>query len=415
VKDSLPIIDAEIADTWIHGAGTDPKKEAHYRELLRLRRAWLEQGMPEDQLRGFSRKLLQVPEHTWGLDVKTHLNDWKNYSAPDFQSIRDRPNFRKMEQSWDEQRGYLRSALAALPAHLKQEAARRLSMLTPTRPDPQGYSSITDFKQPIPLGVFQTTLDAEHGWLTGLSSQDVPAWGKTAPLGKFWYETFSANDYRRFHRQYNVNKRETNIWAIPDFTKPGIDEAAPEHHTYLPQLTWAGWCSDDQQDTLLIQLEMPTESSQSYGAPQMLTLEVSASKSQPALDFKLQWFNKPACRLPEALWFSFLPSVKQYRQWKMEKLGQWVSPYAVIRDGNRHLHALGDGGFRLDEAGETIQLASLDAVLAAPGQPMLLDFNNRQPNLKQGLHFNLYNNQWGTNFPMWYEEDALFRFTLRFQ
>ena len=28
------------------------------------------------------------------------------------------------------------------------------------------------------------------------------------------------------------------------------------------------------------------------------------------------------------------------------------------------------------------------------------------------MHVNLYNNVWGTNFPMWYEEDARFRFVL---
>jgi hypothetical protein len=27
------------------------------------------------------------------------------------------------------------------------------------------------------------------------------------------------------------------------------------------------------------------------------------------------------------------------------------------------------------------------------------------------MHFNLYNNVWGTNFPMWYEDDARFRFS----
>ena len=28
------------------------------------------------------------------------------------------------------------------------------------------------------------------------------------------------------------------------------------------------------------------------------------------------------------------------------------------------------------------------------------------------MHFNLVNNLWGTNFVMWYEDDARFRFSL---
>ena len=33
--------------------------------------------------------------------------------------------------------------------------------------------------------------------------------------------------------------------------------------------------------------------------------------------------------------------------------------------------------------------------------------------LAGGWHVCLYDNLWGTNFPMWYEDDAKFRFSLR--
>lgn len=53
--------------------------------------------------------------------------------------------------------------------------------------------------------------------------------------------------------------------------------------------------------------------------------------------------------------------------------------------------------------------------LAAPGQKRLLQFDNSFVSLDKGWHFNLHNNIWGTNFPMWYGEDALFRFRLNLQ
>jgi len=34
--------------------------------------------------------------------------------------------------------------------------------------------------------------------------------------------------------------------------------------------------------------------------------------------------------------------------------------------------------------------------------------------LTKGMHFDLYNNLWGTNFPMWFEDDCRFRFRLIF-
>jgi hypothetical protein len=116
--------------------------------------------------------------------------------------------------------------------------------------------------------------------------------------------------------------------------------------------------------------------------------------------------------LPEALWLSFVPRIADPRGWSLDKLGQRVSPLDVIRDGNRKLHAV-DAGVFYREAARQLSIETLDAPLVAPGKPSLLNFNNRQPALKHGMHFNLYNNVWGTNFPMWYEDDARFRFIWR--
>ena len=97
----------------------------------------------------------------------------------------------------------------------------------------------------------------------------------------------------------------------------------------------------------------------------------------------------------------------------MDKLGELVSPLEVIRNGNRKLHAVGKGVEYHGEEGGLI-IETLDAPLVAPGEMSLLNFNNKQPPMKRGMHFNLYNNIWGTNFPMWFEEDARFRFNLKF-
>ena len=35
-----------------------------------------------------------------------------------------------------------------------------------------------------------------------------------------------------------------------------------------------------------------------------------------------------------------------------------------------------------------------------------------KPDLTAGVWFNLYNNMWNTNFPLWYDEDARFRFVV---
>ena len=162
VKQTLPVVTSEIGDTWIHGLGTDPKKVSQYRELLRLRDAWIERGVSPEALDAFDRRLLLVPEHTWGLDVKTFLGDYANYAPADLASARKldkvdsstipaacepyrrhaKPDntYRRLESSWQEQRDYITQAVAGLKdAALIAEAESRLREITPRLPDTAGF------------------------------------------------------------------------------------------------------------------------------------------------------------------------------------------------------------------------------------------------------------------------------------
>ena len=96
IAPQLPRVTAEIGNTWIHGTGSDPGKVWQDVALCRLRRQWLSPGAaaPDDaRLTGFSRALLCIPEHTWGLDEKTHLADYSHYAAADFQRARRTERF----------------------------------------------------------------------------------------------------------------------------------------------------------------------------------------------------------------------------------------------------------------------------------------------------------------------------------
>ena len=76
------------------------------------------------------------------------------------------------------------------------------------------------------------------------------------------------------------------------------------------------------------------------------------------------------------------------------------------------MHAVARGVSYCDGKGQ-LQIASLDAPLVAVGECSLLHFSARQPDLSVGMHFNLWNNVWGTNYRMWFEEDMKFRFVLQ--
>jgi hypothetical protein len=411
VRDQLPIITAEFGDTWIHGMGTDPLKEAQYRALLRWQDETLQHGTDPAALKDYFLRLLLVPEHTWGLDLKTHLGDWKNYRTADFTAVRGQENYRKMEASWKEQRGYISSAVDALPAALRSAALNAIEEVRPAPVQLAGFEPFNNPAAPIQLEHFEVAFDPQTAVITHLKTGKTQWSGSDNPLGKIWYETFSAADYQRFYRQYNINKKLTHEWSIPDFTKPGLETLPLEHQVFIPQVTERRRKSLADREVFLFLLAYPAESWQEFGAPKHLSLEMSFSRQTPEILFTLQWMEKSATRIPEASWFSMIPKIREPQNWQMEKLGQWLSPLEVIRDGNRHLHAVGKG-IRTVDQGAQIQIMPLDSALVAPGQPSFLNFTNRQPNLRQGFHFNLHNNLWGTNFPMWYEEDARFRFLL---
>ena len=409
IRNRLPVVTQEIGDTWIHGVGTDPKKVAQFRELSRLRREWLSAKKLKagsDLDFQFSRSLLLVAEHTWGMDIKTHLRDFRTFRANEFQAARRKAKYRKVESSWMEQRAYVGEALKVLKASpLAVEARRRLARLAPRAPAffaPHVSATTAETSR------WRIRFDGRTGAIIGLQDKRTGREWATLqnPVGLFRYETFSSRDYDRFLRQYITHRYD---WAIKDFSKPGMESARAMHRFWSPRLRRIRSDKVTTGHRLVLELTGPAVE----GCPRRMTMEIVLPDDDSPVEMTFQWYDKPANRLPEALWLSFMPRVAQARGWTMHKLGCNISPLDVVRNGNRKLHAVGEGVAYRDQHGRFV-IESLDCPLVAPGDPSLLDFNNCQPRLLDGMHFNLYNNVWGTNFPMWYDEDARFRFRLRF-
>lgn len=419
IRQQLPLVTEEIGDTWIHGVGSDPLKVGQFRELLRLRRNWLADDpaiRDESWFRNFQRCLLLVPEHTWGMDEKTFLQDHENYTAEKFSAARSKPNFKKFESSWVEKRAYIQSAIKELDdTPFASSARNHLDAIRPSHPDLSNWLPVIDTEQSVELAHCTIQFDISTGALISLiSHNNAREWaGEDHPLGLLRYQTFSAEDYERFFHQYIRPAEQKNSWSREDFTKPGMESAASPSRFWQPSVK-DQYIKDSKGETqYLFHLIAEPPSSQAYGCPQDFYLQYTFHKNMSAIDIDLQWFNKPACRLPEALWFTFHPHLSKSAEWKIEKLGEYISPLNVVENGNRHLHASGKDVV-CEDGMEGLKMIALDSPLVVPGQPALLNFSNEQPDMARGIHFNLYNNVWGTNFPMWFEEDCRFRFELQF-
>lgn len=119
---NLPRVSTEVGDTWIYATGSDPTKIRHYREMLRQRVLALQKGVisPKDpRFMEFSRMLVRIPEHTWGI----HNLVEENYNYTNARFVMERAGnesgipFKLNEESWDEHRWIINRAILALGTH----------------------------------------------------------------------------------------------------------------------------------------------------------------------------------------------------------------------------------------------------------------------------------------------------------
>ncbi len=295
-----------------------------------------------------------------------------------------------------DQKGEVTSALASLvphpPAALTQEQNASREIETPH---------------------FLLKLDEKTGALVKLQQKSSGRnWASPDhPLALFSYQTLSQTDYAKFFAAYVISNQD---WAKKDFGKPNIERFGAESRIWNPTIAQFTSSEDEQAHHLLARLEIKDTQALASGRaafPKQIFVEYVLPKSRRAIEITLSCFQKSPTRMPEALWFSFHPVVTPSGRWSMQKSGQEVSPSDVVECGNRHLHALLDS-IAYRDSGSALSFTTLDAPLVAIGRPSPLNFSRSQPNFDSGIHFNLFNNAWGTNYILWYAEDMRFRFVI---
>lgn len=337
--------------------------------------------------------LLMVPEHTWGLDTKLYLHDYEHYDKEAFSRVRTEDRYRRMEASWEEQRNYVRDAIGALGRPLCFEAENDVGQYRIAYPDlhelaDENVSSFTMKGWTLQIG--------GQGAVVHLENEGVCYADELHRLGVFRYEVFSEREIREYQARYLVSQED---WAYKDFGKPGLDGAIDHYRSYGVR---CGRIRRDEEH-IYVELLPETEAALCYGCPPRLLMVLTPKFDQ--IQFDLAWFEKPALRIPEALWLGFcLPEGID----GIEKLGYYIDPAKVVKGGNQELHAT-QGGLRFG----SYHLETLDAPVVSIGRQSIYGFRSEKPQTEHGIWVNLMNNAWGTNFPMWNEGDCRFRFILK--
>jgi hypothetical protein len=414
-RSRLPVLTQEIGDTWIYGVASDPIKVARYREVARLRKEWITQGKFRggDAIdRALLSRLALCAEHTWGVDTK-RLKDYQHYAPQDLQAARGLPEFRIAETSWAEKRKDIDDAIAKLPQPLQSEASNRLRALEPVEPDRAGLLSHRAGRE-LETAHWVIALDPQTGAIQKLRSRSMGRDWATPdhPLALFSYQTLSKADYDRYAVDYVTVK---TWWSVLDFGKPKIENFGAQSRVWTPALVdcWSGMVEGGHR--LLAQLRVDDGAAEKSGRvawPGKMFLDLFLPDAEPVVRINFSCFDKMANRLPEAIWLSFLPQAPEPNGWVLDKVDHRVSPFDVVRGGNRQMHAV-SGAVHYQDAQGSLSIETLDAPVVALGEKSPLAYSTDQPDVTKGIHFNLFNNAWGTNYIQWFGGDTRFRFALR--
>ena len=389
VRNTLPVVTSEIGDTWIYGYGGAPVRMAKFRALSALYSQWLRDGKiskDSDEALNFAVELGLIAEHTQGVDIKTHLRNWDKYDMDKFNEARNSAPFQKAEQSWKELDDYIDSAIACLPASLQEEAyaaVRRIDSVELEAID-------RNKKRNTATGV----------WSQPLLNNDLKVTGLT-------YQMFDSKDYDDF---FNRFLRERYEWALDDMGKTGLDQSKAVS-VNLPARTVAQTTRKERKGlrTVTELVFPPSEGVDSRVYPERMQVSTLIYKDKKKAEIDLTIFHKPAVRLPEAYWLSF--NAEDILSIVGEKVGAPVDLLDVVEKGNRQMHGI-DRYVDIVTSSGTYRIWSDTAFLVNVGEARGINYSTESPDKRGGIHFNLSNNLWGTNFSMWNEGSLTYHFVI---
>ena len=226
-------------------------------------------------------------------------------------------------------------------------------------------------------------------------------------LAGLTYQTFDSESYENFFQSY---LRGRPWWALEDFGKPGLDKS----HAKAVSVKASAVCTDKKKIKgglcSVYELAFDRENlSDPRLVPAKIYVEIKEYKGGKKADVALTLIGKPAVRLPEAYWFSF--TADDILSVIAEKVGRRVDVMDVVERGNRQMHGI-DRYVDMITSEGTIRIWSEDAFLFNVGEAQGLNYSTSYPDVKGGVHFNLSNNLWGTNFKMWSEGSITYNFTI---
>ena len=442
----LPIVRADMPDTWIHGWLSMPLEAKAARQFRALEpaldaldtqlRAWgLTPGPLAPALAEAYEQSGLFSEHTFG-PFGPNGGSW-NSGTPRYlygdawKTAHAKGAYRKYEEAFDDKRAFAHRA----DETVRRELTGRLDLLAKSvnadgsrmvvyNALPWERSGVVEvsgkpgkliFAESVPAGGYRTyptdqsdqsdksdsnttldtpfykvAFDLRRGGLASLvdkqSGRELVDQASPYALGQFLHECFDHQQMLAFHNAYG---RPGYSWWKGDLPKD----------TAYAALTPPAW-SLTVQHTAVAEVATLT-ATDTLGLAKGIALVFSLPRHQPYMDVEWRVTDKTPDPLPEGGWLCFPFAVTQ-PQFLLGRLGGPIDPAKdIIAGANRHYFCLNTGLTITGADGAGIGLCPLDSPCVSLGEPGLWKFSLDYLPKKPTVFVNLYNNKWNTNFPEW--------------
>ncbi len=433
----------------------------------------LEQGTgPSDRttelLDRYYENICLFEEHTWGADVKTWLGPDRVYCKKDFTEERKKDNYKFMERSWQEQSERAEQSvqdIRRLKIRLEQDGPGTAFLFNPGSSEYTGWVSLEEMdgelsghgvslwdkslpltkidgkwhcfvtKLPpfvtVPLRIenapshqdklylteegdyihaenhrYCLTFSRMTGDITELYDRKLGAallrqQGRKSVFG-YQYDRYGIKDVTAYLRDYAYRFSD---WGVKDYGR----EAYPEcrHKTYYPSFK----AFRIEQDTVILCYEN-LESVEKYGDARRVILEITLPPAGEELFVSVRLTGKSETPYIESGSF-LLPAAPELKRYRVNKPNVVLDPSADIQENANHALYCLENFISAEDEKHGICVIPQDTPLAALGDTGIYKFRKEYvPPREPVIHFNLFNNMWGTNFPQWLGGDMSFRYIL---
>ena len=402
----VPVVEKDLADTWIHGVGSFPRQVSQIREAQKMVSSASVLSVCGKHKKNFVReiddiydRIILFNEHTWGLDVKTWLTD-RVYHKKDFLEQKKTAAAKYMEQSWNEQMERAQAAYSradALWKSVRDDVASKNSEMSLSVSQNGSDVCVENHRYRLKFDsdtgkiyeVYDIVLDKVL-----LKSRDGES------VFSYRYDIYGKQRLEKYLTDYCY---VTSDWGILDNGRdnyPDIDD-----QNFHPKFT--GWKQNN--NTIIFSYE--TTASYEYGDAEKVSVSVELPQDGDEIFVELDIQNKQETPFIESGSF-VIPLGEADPTYTVNKNGQNISPETDICKGSNHVLYCVDRYAAAGHGDVGVCVVPYDTPLMSIGETGIYTYRQEYEKHSPSLFFNLWNNMWGTNFPQWMGGNYKYKFAL---